>query len=1858
MKISGKNNQFDNQPINNSQTRKSDVNYEEKDIANSPNPAEYLGRSQVVFSGRGRGVNKGVNKGKSCDVQELEPVKLTETPILSEKDALKCLKDNGFTHEDIALFDLEDKETLSQISYFKGFIESGYVSDDELKGFKEEMKTTPSKEKREWMASFVDASKYINKENMKELSKYLKIEDSRDVFKLVEFIKESEDSKYFFDKLHLIASVNGKIDLYDDLRNYKYYGKEDYDRITPERINIINRINEYLPDDGKLHVAACQDLEAQEKDLTPEVIDKHCSLLEELSKVDMLDKATLKYSYAGDTIIGQSEKMEQVLKMLKEHPFSMDSTDTDKLALANFHTLAQKDGEEVQKYINSLTPDAKLKGIQKFVYDETGLPANKLAEICNIVYDKSYGKIYDDRLFAFIDENKGENCENIDGIIMLLNAYKGTDVLESYHPEYKLRVANKDFEGAAKAIRLKRELDDAGLNFNESMFYEVMYDKDADFGKFNQILQFMKDNSINYYDYPGKIYRDANGLNKLELRHHIKTRGTWLNDDQWKDVDKLADTIRNDDEKAFVKEHLFQKDQNNNTMFYVEDVELLLAAYREKPELITEILNERKPDGDFKYKRVADSIIPISEARAIDKDYTNFLMDMKEYRGRTRFGHRNLKKVVEAHNINPEFTNRLLAEITTTDDYGCPHYRVDEKILEKLKNNEQPEVIKDEERMSFRHSADNIRELVDIHAIDPEFTEFLLDNYNNVRTDVGDIRTIVEAAQNDKELVKTLLAETTSQWDGTKVNRFAPGTIKEILDNLPEDKQFIYDIISEKKVDFYNNDRMVPVYESNDIVNLCKAACTDLELTKDLMSRTLKSGKIEYKRFSPSEIKDLVVRAQKDKVVFNDVLNQTKKKYDGEDIPRYEANDFYYIMMAVEADKQCALNLLKYNESCPDRNVYQANEIENIAKVHQNDPEYVDLLLSKKAVNYNNELIPLLNGGDITYIIDSHKKDPEYTDYLVDKYEKANGNDDVGYKGEDIAYIVGAHLEDKELTEELTEQTVRGEEGKLVHRFKGEQISSLVTEAKKDKEFIRFLVNDTTTRPDGKLSYTFTPREIDTLLYGLNTAMEKDPNAKEYVKILVANKGIRDNRSTTKFDVNEIVKIINNTTLEQYKDLESKVGDKIKGYNANDILTASEFEDLYQRKSINEIPIKLKKDLLRRLVRANVNLFGTSDVMHGDFPLVPNNQEEYCKVLPALVHSLGIETNQLSEKQTENFNKTITNLSGTLAKLSDAEYNNIMISQEYSKDDFIKDVLAKVKDLEPSERQKVYDYFGFELHKNPKNYKTGFSIIGYPVNLNNGKKLAEITDENTKKVVEALRSDVIKFSENNKITCNNKEIEKELNEIASVLPEIRTMIGKNQHKAHDFDVFKHSLKVMQKVAQDENFDKLNKSDKKIMLLASLMHDITKVEGTSDGTHPMESAYDTFFITKKFNLTKDEEIKLYTLIRHHEWLSHVNTAKSEEERKKAQQSVAFDLQQNNLFDMAMMFTHADLKSVKNSDLFHDKTEGDSRIDFNGVRRSFGEAADFHAEKIREYIGELKKTQPLMPTTKMPKASDIEKLITTVNPDGSTNIKGVYVKEGDDGKRLVILKFNEVTDEGWERMGLPKGSSTKGTIAHCSDGSNEYDVETGNIKFFVHGLDYPNQLAKFDAFSLLNSDALLSVSYAERPETKFRFFRAQGVMLEDSADYVYGGGNTDSGSGCGKDIDEFKKNYIFGGYRERDRKYIPDLVKEATGMSDEEYVEFYEKNKNKAMAEIEPKETRDKIIKAFATINSNTRKGDRNYNEMYLSNPKSVMGVYAYSWNYDDSSIPDPVKFLEENDDRTHFLQDYAKEHDLPFVLFGD
>ena len=711
------------------------------------------------------------------------------------------------------------------------------------------------------------------------------------------------------------------------------------------------------------------------------------------------------------------------------------------------------------------------------------------------------------------------------------------------------------------------------------------------------------------------------------------------------------------------------------------------------------------------------------------------------------------------------------------------------------------------------------------------------------------------------------------------------------------------------------------------------------------------------------------------------------------------------------------------------------------------------------------------------------------------------------------------------------------------------------------------------------------------------------------------------------------ISLIKNSDKIRYKQAQKlretiplELFEQISSYQ-RDLVVASNLTGLYGKNNLNEIPLLEKKDVLRGLIQNNTDLFGVSKVLKKAFPLIPRDREEYCSLLPALVKSLGIETKPISDSQNIAFEKTLNDLSLFLANLSETEFHNVKITLSYPKNAFIEDTLAIVESLPKEERQKVFDYFGFDIKPNEEN-PTGYSIVGYPINLNNGEKLSQISNDKTKEAIERLRPKVVDFSENNLVCSNNKKLEPLLNSLLEVLPELNTTIGRSQHGAHEYDVFKHSLKVMQKVVQNPMYENLNQSDKKIILLASLCHDITKSEAKPDPLHAKECSFDAFYITQKFNLSKDEQSKLYTLINTHEWLKYVNQDEiSGKERTQRLQSVAFDMQNGNVFELSKIFTEADIKSIKKD---------------NGLFDAFGSALFKYAPIIEEYICELQKTKPILPTTKLPKASDIENKITIVNEDGSTNIKGLYKKDG-----LIVIKYNEV--DNWEALGFSKDDVSRGIkIKNPLDNSI---LNTGTIKFIAHGLDEANQLINFDAFKLPDSDALLSVSYMERPESKYRLFRPQGILLDVNPNNIYGGGESDKGSGYKKSISDFKLNYIFDGERQKDRTYISDLIKTSLNLNDDEYIDFVRKNFNKSMCEIEPAEIRNALIKCFSLINSNVRQGNREYNEMYVSNPV-VRGVYAYSV---DDSVGEIQSFIEI---QPEFLKNYAKQNDLPFFVFGE
>ncbi len=201
------------------------------------------------------------------------------------------------------------------------------------------------------------------------------------------------------------------------------------------------------------------------------------------------------------------------------------------------------------------------------------------------------------------------------------------------------------------------------------------------------------------------------------------------------------------------------------------------------------------------------------------------------------------------------------------------------------------------------------------------------------------------------------------------------------------------------------------------------------------------------------------------------------------------------------------------------------------------------------------------------------------------------------------------------------------------------------------------------------------------------------------------------------------------------------------------------------------------------------------------------------------------------------YKEGVTNILKSLNKNNSdiEEIKSLSIKQEYSKSDFIRSVNRHITGLPETEIQKIYDYFGFELKKTGNSYE----IIGYPVN--SSEEYSYIKNPKTKSTIEKLSPVIVKYTQNNQILCNNPEIGELLNNILNAFPELRVNIdGKNQ-------VLEHILIQISNITKSPEYEKLNKQDKKLILLSAFFGNINKM--------PAESACDANYILLKITQKK-------------------------------------------------------------------------------------------------------------------------------------------------------------------------------------------------------------------------------------------------------------------------------------------------------------------------------------------------------------------------------------------------------------------
>ncbi len=651
---------------------------------------------------------------------------------------------------------------------------------------------------------------------------------------------------------------------------------------------------------------------------------------------------------------------------------------------------------------------------------------------------------------------------------------------------------------------------------------------------------------------------------------------------------------------------------------------------------------------------------------------------------------------------------------------------------------------------------------------------------------------------------------------------------------------------------------------------------------------------------------------------------------------------------------------------------------------------------------------------------------------------------------------------------------------------------------------------------------------------------------------------------------------------------------------------------LSEKEKINELSFKEKKEFLKLLMNKS-RIFLSNDFQknYNCSGLIPRNVEELSSLITKLVKSAGIDTRPLDDSEKTVFFNALDKISAQDSEFKTLNLKNpdFKLTIQYDRNSFINDIKDIVKDFDKKELIKVWDYFGFEISVD----ESGRTVMsGYPALINNGEKLQEIENPHTKAVIERIKPHVKKFTVDNKIMPDGRFVSPDMaqtfNDILKALPELHSVIGKVQHKTHDYTVDIHTLAVLQECINNQYFNALGNKDKKALILACLLHDITKTERSIDKSHPKNSAYDAYFILKKFGLENSERLNIYQLIKNHDLLEHCNKAATPEEQKNLLQRYAYELRSDNLAELAIMLTKADLKSVKRDGSFFEKYQEA----FRGI-----------SGKLRTEIKQIQKTAIPLPQTRIPKASELKADGVNVEEITTTDANGNEIKN----KVLYLKKGLDLS-----KYGFDKGVSAE------------------NFNVIVHGFDDNIQQVMLDALDLPDMNALLSTSYVFWEKGNYHTFRPQGFVKNIPADNIGVAYYRDFGSGCQKTEEMLIDDYIQGGsylYR----KYFSELLKKELNLSDEQYIDLYQKIKDKPIEQIEKEfpYAAYAIRNIFSQMEVHKRKFQRDYNEVLVGNGDTT-GVFFVGKD-DNGNVYKPENIPE-------FLRKYAQENDLPIIYLGE
>lgn len=316
----------------------------------------------------------------------------------------------------------------------------------------------------------------------------------------------------------------------------------------------------------------------------------------------------------------------------------------------------------------------------------------------------------------------------------------------------------------------------------------------------------------------------------------------------------------------------------------------------------------------------------------------------------------------------------------------------------------------------------------------------------------------------------------------------------------------------------------------------------------------------------------------------------------------------------------------------------------------------------------------------------------------------------------------------------------------------------------------------------------------------------------------------------------------------------------------------------------------------------NINKYSKSEL--NDFALMI--QGARCKdfspeILYAIRKELSalVKVNKVSPEVSnaflKNFNQTVQVFEKetlSIEKLAQAGGINL----QYTRNAFKNDILKKIEHLPITEQNRILAKFGLANEGN--GIISGLPIANESANLS---KLESSINESIKKFL----------STDNKVVLPQgfEELSLSLDDICKAIPEFKFTIGAVQHKTQTYNLAEHMLKAMQENMKNPLYKELGGSDRRILGISTLLHDINKIERTITTGHALPSSHTVNAIVERMpNLTPMEKDRIVNFVKNHHWLEKVS------DNPNVIDELAIAFRSGNDFKMAKIFAKSDLKAV--------------------------------------------------------------------------------------------------------------------------------------------------------------------------------------------------------------------------------------------------------------------------------------------------------------------------------------------------------